>query len=62
MIKSTPDNRSTDTNHSSVSELNAQQTIDSRILFDGKSEIAIKHRGAIYRLKITRQGKLILNK
>jgi hemin uptake protein HemP len=31
-------------------------------LFAGATEIAIEHQGARYRLKITRQGKLILNK
>ena len=28
----------------------------------GEHEIGIEHHGALYRLKITRQGKLILNK
>ena len=31
-------------------------------LFRGRTEIAIDHFGAIYRMRITRQGKLILNK
>jgi hemin uptake protein HemP len=31
-------------------------------LFDGRREIVIHHAGAAYRMKITRQGKLILNK
>lgn len=35
---------------------------DSARLFRGATEIGIEHDGAIYRLKITRQGKLILNK
>ncbi len=35
---------------------------ESSELFRGASEIGIEHDGAIYRLKITRQGKLILNK
>ncbi|MEP7456242.1 hemin uptake protein HemP [Phyllobacterium sp. SB3] len=34
----------------------------SDILFDGSSEVGIEHAGSLYRLKITRQGKLILNK
>ncbi|HMF68777.1 MAG TPA: hemin uptake protein HemP [Phyllobacterium sp.] len=34
----------------------------SDILFDGTNEVGIEHAGALYRLKITRQGKLILNK
>lgn len=35
---------------------------DSSDLFRGATEIGIEHDGATYRLKITRQGKLILNK
>ena len=37
-------------------------TVSSQSLFRGNHEIAIEHGGAVYRLKITRQGKLILNK
>lgn len=40
----------------------ALRTIDSRTLFHGEHEIGIEHEGSLYRLKITRQGKLILNK
>ncbi|WP_434064261.1 hemin uptake protein HemP [Pararhizobium gei] len=36
--------------------------IESRELFRGRTEILIAHDGSIYRMKITRQGKLILNK
>lgn len=38
------------------------QTYKSQQLFGSKNEIGIQHDGALYRLKITRQGKLILNK
>lgn len=38
------------------------RTLTSEVLFRGASEIGIDHDGALYRLKITRQGKLILNK
>jgi hemin uptake protein HemP len=38
------------------------RTLDSATLFAGRTEIVIDHAGALYRLKITRQGKLILNK
>ena len=31
-------------------------------LFGGAVEIGIDHHGATYRLRITRQGKLVLNK
>lgn len=37
-------------------------TLSSSALFQGSREIGIEHFGALYRLKITRQGKLILNK
>ena len=40
----------------------AQRIIESRELFGSENEILISHDGAIYRMKITRQGKLILNK
>jgi hemin uptake protein HemP len=36
--------------------------IDSRELFAGREEIVIRHGDQIYRLKITRYGRLILNK
>ncbi len=36
--------------------------VESTDIFRGQTEIMIKHEGVIYRLKITRQGKLILNK
>ena len=35
---------------------------DSDSLFQGRNEIMIQHHGDIYRLRITRNGKLILNK
>jgi hemin uptake protein HemP len=38
------------------------RTLLSNSLFQGEHEIGIEHHGALYRLKITRQGKLILNK
>ncbi len=36
--------------------------INSDYLFRGRNEVMIQHRGDIYRLRITRNGKLILNK
>jgi hemin uptake protein HemP len=36
--------------------------VESVDLFRGTNEIMIRHDGLVYRLKITRQGKLILNK
>ncbi|MGX1789561.1 hemin uptake protein HemP [Bosea sp. NPDC055332] len=38
------------------------RTIFSTAVFEGKTEIGIDHHGELYRLKITRQGKLILTK
>jgi hemin uptake protein HemP len=38
------------------------RTFDSAALFGGEHEIGIVHAGELYRLRITRQGKLILNK
>ena len=38
------------------------RTVSSEALFNGLQEIGIDHGGSLYRLKITRQGKLILNK
>ncbi|MDO9217754.1 MAG: hemin uptake protein HemP [Lacisediminimonas sp.] len=36
--------------------------LDSARLFDGKRELIIVHQGEEYRLRITRQEKLILTK
>ena len=36
--------------------------IDSSQLFGKSNEIMIRHEGAVYRLRITRNGKLIMNK
>ncbi|MEK1886990.1 MAG: hemin uptake protein HemP [Phyllobacterium sp.] len=38
------------------------RVLGSDALFDGSKEVGIEHAGSLYRLKITRQGKLILNK
>jgi hemin uptake protein HemP len=37
-------------------------TLDTRSLFDGQRELCIVHNGETYRLRITRQDKLILTK
>ena len=42
--------------------LPADRIVSSDTLFQGTREIGIEHYGSLYRLKITRQGKLILNK
>jgi len=36
--------------------------IDSSQLFGKSNEIMIRHGGAVYRLRITKNGKLIMNK
>jgi hemin uptake protein HemP len=36
--------------------------ISSETLLGGRSEIRIRHRGEVYRLSLTRAGKLILHK
>lgn len=46
----------------SQADRSAERIIESRALFGDRKEIGIEHDGAVYRLKITRQGKLILNK
>lgn len=38
------------------------EIIDAAKLFNGRSEIALRFGEAVYHLKITRFGKLILNK
>ena len=38
------------------------RTIVSAAVVKGEREVGIDHHGEIYRLKITRQGKLILTK
>lgn len=40
----------------------AVDAIDSRALLGGRDTMAISHRGELYRLRLTRQGKLILTK
>ncbi len=39
-----------------------EQPLDSRALFAGNSEVVIAHGAEIYRLRLTRQNKLILTK
>ena len=36
--------------------------LDSQMLFCGARELLIRHNGAVYRLRMTRAGKLILTK
>ncbi len=39
-----------------------KKMLESKNLFEGQREIIIKHQGEDYRLRITKAGKLILNK
>jgi hemin uptake protein HemP len=36
--------------------------VESDYLFVGHHEVEIRHAGEVYRLRVTRNGKLILNK
>jgi len=38
------------------------KVVDSRMLLGARREVQIRHNGAVYTLRETRQGKLILNK
>jgi len=38
------------------------RVLESADIFRGATEIMIRHDDVVYRMKITRQGKLILNK
>lgn len=40
----------------------APRIVDSAELFGGQSSLLIRHLGGLYRLQITRQGKLIMTK
>ncbi|HEY9102594.1 hemin uptake protein HemP [Chitinimonas sp.] len=41
---------------------NLPAVVEASTLMGKHSEIAIRHRGEIYRLRVTRNGKLILTK
>jgi hemin uptake protein HemP len=61
---SVPDNENTETGGPSglARTMGRVPEYDTRTLFEGGREILIHHAGAAYRMKITKQGKLILNK
>lgn len=40
----------------------AAARVSSQALFSGANEVEIEHRGAVYRLRLTALGKLILTK
>lgn len=43
-------------------DIKGESVVDSQLLFHGQREIWIEHEGERYRLRITRRGKLILQK
>lgn len=45
-----------------VSEVAPSPVIDSQELLQGNAEVLINHQGSLYRLRLTRSGKLILHK
>ncbi len=49
-------------NHTQQGSGRRQSVVDSRDLLRGKQELQISHEGEVYRLRITRNGRLILNK
>lgn len=53
--------RSVETSHDLLQRA-PSRVVTSESLFRGSFEIGIEHEGSMYRLRITRQGKLILNK
>ena len=52
------------TSHSPAPVRTADDTrqLDSQVLFGAARELLIQHNGALYRLRMTRAGKLILTK
>ncbi len=50
------------TNTSANEKLSAVGVVTSEMLFAGKRELVIRHRGEDYILRLTSQGKLILTK
>lgn len=66
-MESEPSQRTNDpqdapiTPEQALAGLNAK-VVDSNELMDGSNEILISHKGAVYRLRETRSGKLILQK
>jgi hemin uptake protein HemP len=59
---SLPGNPAPSTPNQPKSETESLPSYDSSDLLKGAREILIHHQGEIYRLRLTRNGKLILNK
>jgi hemin uptake protein HemP len=56
------DHGSTPERHSSAADATPHRTLNSADLFQGAREVQIRHDEKIYRLQVTRNGKLILIK
>lgn len=54
--------RSLSHRHVSLPETSMQPRLKSQELFRGTNELIIEHQGQEYRLRLTRNDKLILNK
>lgn len=52
----------TDTTGNRPAKPASPRVIDSADLFDDQDEVVVTHKGTPYRLRITRQDKLILTK
>ncbi|MEM5470293.1 hemin uptake protein HemP [Hoeflea sp. AS60] len=63
LLSAEPDTTRSVSEHPTPAEAEAlAKAIPSSTLFQNRREITIAHDGSLYRLRITRQGKLILNK
>jgi hemin uptake protein HemP len=61
--KENPDYEPTSMSGQSFKKMTPQTpVIESSSLFAGMKQVLISHAGEVYRLRITRNGKLILNK
>lgn len=60
MVDQSPSNPPRETNPPDAAP--RRRRFSSEELLDGQTEILIEHRGDTYRLRCTRQGKLILYK
>jgi hemin uptake protein HemP len=52
----------TETSAASPANAAAPERVSTEALFGPRAELEIEHKGEIYRLRITRTGKLILTK
>lgn len=60
MDDQTPDDHNPNTKPTPINE--APLTFNSEDLFQGRKEILVRHGEEVYKMRITRNGKLILNK